>query len=257
MSHIKVVSSYPQMPSIYETIPAETLEAMELAIEESEDKHIGRWSQEFITMFHQFRLYQNNRLKINKESREGKMAARKEGGGAKKGSAKMTGVVKLVAIEGQENTYKVEKVSIPVPAPAPVAPEEEDAEPLSAVAKRVEKRLATKPKTPEPEPEAEEEDISNNPEALAAAMAEAAERAATPSPNKRKTKKQQREEEEEAEQRADSKTGRTINEVAADCALARGDPIPSWSVPKPKRSLKIKTKKNEEVAAAAAVEECD
>lgn len=244
------------MPSIYETIPAETLEAMELAITECEDKHICRWEQEFITMFHQFRLYQINRLKINKESRESKMAARKEGGGAKKGSAKMTGVVKLVAIEGQENTYKVEKVSIPAPAPAPVAPEEEDAEPLSAVAKRVEKRLANKPKTPEPEPEAEEEeeDISNNPEALAAAMAEAAERAATPSPNKRKTKKQQREEEE----RADSKTGRTLDEVAADALAARGglDHAGFPVKPKAKRNLKI-TKKNEEVAAAVAVEECD
>lgn len=190
VSHIKVVSSYPQMPSIYETIPAETLEAMELAITESEDKHICRWEQEFITMFHQFRLYQNSRLKINKESRESKMAARKEGGGGKKGSAKMTGVVKLVAIEGQENTYKVEKVSIPVPVPVPA------------------------PAPVEPEPE-EEEDISNNPEALAAAMAEAAERAATP--------------------------------------VASPAPKPKS---KGKRNLKI-TKKNEEVAAAAAVEECD
>jgi len=51
-------------------------------------------------VFQQFRLYQDNRLKINKESRESKMAARKEGGGAKKGSAKMSGVVRLIAIEG-------------------------------------------------------------------------------------------------------------------------------------------------------------
>lgn len=48
---------------------------------------------------------------------------------------------------------------------------------------------------------------------------------------KKLTKQQQREEEE----RADSKTGRTVAEVAADCALARGGEIPSWSVPKTKK----------------------
>jgi hypothetical protein len=104
------------------------------------------------------------------------MAARKEGGGAKSKSGKMTGVVRLVAIEGEENVFKVEKVSIPAPAPVPASPEEEDAEPLSAVAKRIVKRgggaVARRAKTPEPE--SEEEDISNNPEALAAAVAETA-----------------------------------------------------------------------------------
>jgi hypothetical protein len=126
-------------------------------------------------MFQQFRLYQDNRLKINKESRESKMAARKEGGGAKPKSAKMTDHVRLIAVEGSENVFKVEKVSIPAPAPVPASPAEEDAEPLSVVAKRVLKRVgavARRAKTPEPE--SEEEDISNNPEALAAAVAETA-----------------------------------------------------------------------------------
>jgi len=157
------------MPVIYNTITEEMLSAMEAAVQECE-------TLEFASMFQQFRLYQDNRLKINKESRESKMAARKEGGGAKKGSGKMTGVVRLVAIEGEENVFKVEKVSIPAPTPVPASPEEEDAEPLSAVAKRIVKRgggaVARRAKTPEPESEGE--DISNNPEALAAAVAETA-----------------------------------------------------------------------------------
>jgi len=157
------------MPVIYNTITEEMLSAMEAAVQECE-------TLEFASMFQQFRLYQDNRLKINKESRESKMAARKEGGGAKKGSGKMTGVVRLVAIEGEENVFKVEKVSIPAPTPVPANPEEEDAEPLSAVAKRIVKRgggaVARRAKTPEPESEGE--DISNNPEALAAAVAETA-----------------------------------------------------------------------------------
>jgi hypothetical protein len=154
------------MPVIYNTITEEMLSAMEAAVQDCE-------TLEFASVFQQFRLYQDNRLKINKESRESKMAARKEGGGAKKGSGKMTGVVRLVAIEGEENVFKVEKVSIPAPAPVPASPEEEDAEPLSAVAKRVLKRVVMR-RAKTPEPESEEEDISNNPEALAAAVAETA-----------------------------------------------------------------------------------
>ena len=157
------------MPVIYNTITEEMLSAMEAAVQECE-------TLEFASMFQQFRLYQDNRLKINKESRESKMAARKEGGGAKSKSGKMTGFVRLVAVEGgEENVFKVEKVSIPAPAPVPASPAEEDAEPLSVVAKRVLKRVgavARRAKTPEPE--SEEEDISNNPEALAAAVAETA-----------------------------------------------------------------------------------
>lgn len=156
------------MPVIYNTITEEMLSAMEAAVQECE-------TLEFASMFQQFRLYQDNRLKINKESRESKMAARKEGGGAKSKTGKMTGVVRLVAVEGEENVFKVEKVSIPAPAPVPASPEEEDAEPLSVVSKRILKRVgaaARRAKTPEPE--SEEEDISNNPEALAAAVAETA-----------------------------------------------------------------------------------
>ena len=155
------------MPQKFLTIAASTLAAMEAVLKENyEDEEMVE------VLFANFRLYQENRLKINKDSRESKMEQRKEGGGAKAPrSAKMTGVIKLVPVEGAENTFKVEKVSVPVP-PKPTNPEEEDAEPLSVVRKRV----AAKPKTPEPEIE---EDISNNPEALAAAVAEAAATRAT------------------------------------------------------------------------------
>lgn len=167
------------MPVIYNTITEEMLSAMEQAVQECE-------TLEFASLFHQFRLYQDNRLKINKESRESKMAARKEGGGgAKRGaSAKMTGVVKLVAIEGQENTFKVEKVSIPVaPKIAETEPEEEDADKIFGTPHR---RFTLKKAA---EPEEEEEDISNNPEALAAAVAEAAARAAAPKPKAERKKR--------------------------------------------------------------------
>lgn len=190
------------MPQKFITIADEMLDAMEQAVQECE-------TLEFAEMFRQFRMYQENRLKINKESRESKMAARKEGGGgAKRGaSAKMTGVVKLIAVEGAENTFKVEKVSIPVA-----------------------------PKTPEPEPE-EEEDISNNPEAIAAAVAEAAAaRAASPkqSPKPKSARKPTKKEIREAEERADSKTGRTCDEIKADMLAKK--PAPK------KKNLKI-TKK--------------
>ena len=156
-----------EMPQKFLTIAPSTLAEMEAILKENyEDEEMVE------VLFANFRLYQENRLKINKDSRESKMEQRKEGGGAKAPrSAKMTGVVKLVPVEGSENTFKVEKVSVPVP-PKPTNPEEEDAEPLSVVRKRV----AAKPKTPEPEIE---EDISNNPEALAAAVAEAAAARAT------------------------------------------------------------------------------
>jgi len=155
------------MPQKFLTIAPSTLAEMEAILKENyEDEEMVE------VLFANFRLYQENRLKINKDSRESKMEQRKEGGGAKAPrSAKMTGVVKLVPVEGSENTFKVEKVSVPVP-PKPTNPEEEDAEPLSVVRKRV----VAKPKTPEPEIE---EDISNNPEALAAAVAEAAAARAT------------------------------------------------------------------------------
>ena len=51
------------MPVIYNTITEEMLSAMEAAVQECE-------TLEFVSMFQQFRLYQDNRLKINKESRE-------------------------------------------------------------------------------------------------------------------------------------------------------------------------------------------
>jgi hypothetical protein len=218
-----------EMPQKFLTIAPSTLAEMEAILKENyEDEEMVE------VLFANFRLYQENRLKINKDSRESKMEQRKEGGGAKAPrSAKMTGVVKLVPVEGSENTFKVEKVSVPVP-PKPTNPEEEDAEPLSVVRKRV----VAKPKTPEPEIE---EDISNNPEALAAAVAEAAAARATatitPAQVVRKytkksaeggaakprlalkqgaqARKDAKKEQEEAEQRADSKTGRTLAEIHA------------------------------------------
>ena len=239
------------MPQKFLTIAPSTLAAMEAVLKENyEDEEMVE------VLFANFRLYQENRLKINKDSRESKMEQRKEGGGAKAPrSAKMTGVVKLVPVEGSENTFKVEKVSVPVP-PKPTSPEEEDAEPLSVVRKRV----AAKPKTPEPEIE---EDISNNPEALAAAVAEAAATRATatitPAQVVRKyskkspeggaaaaakpraalkqgaqAKKDAKKAQEEAEQRADSKTGRTLAEIHASMPAA-AKPKPA---PKPKLALK-------------------
>jgi len=129
------------MPVKFTTISNESLNAMEESLREGVEEYEGT---DFPSLFAQFKMYQENRLKINKDSRESKKAARDaEGGGegrSKRGaSAKMIGVVKLVAIEGQENTFKVEKVSIPAP-------------------KKEEK---------------EEENLAENPEALAAAVAEA------------------------------------------------------------------------------------
>jgi hypothetical protein len=138
------------MPVKFTTISEESLARIE---EICDAKNCGdeEFAAEIASLFTQFKMYQENRLKINKDSRESKMAARKEGGGGegRSKSAKMTGVVRLVAIEGQENTFKVEKVSVPV-APKPVQVQEEE----------------------------EEENLAENPEALAAAVAEAAARAA-------------------------------------------------------------------------------
>lgn len=154
------------MPVIYNTIAEKTIAQIE---EICDAEHCGDedLEREIKSLFVQFRLYQDNRLKINKESRESKMAARKEdGGGAKRGaSAKMTGVVKLVAIEGQENTFKVEKVSIPAPAPKPQTEEEEDNAPLAPKPKiKFVKKSAVEP----------EVNLAEDPEALATAVAEAA-----------------------------------------------------------------------------------
>lgn len=136
------------MPVKFTTISNESLNAMEESLREGVEDYEGT---DFPSLFAQFKMYQENRLKINKDSRESKKAARDaEGGGegrSKRGaSAKMTGVVKLVAIEGQENTFKVEKVRIPVPVP-----------------------------------QKEEENLAENPEALAAAVAEAEARRPAPS----------------------------------------------------------------------------
>lgn len=117
-----------EMPQKFITISEETLASMEEAVRDTCEYE----ESEFASLFSQFRMYQENRLKINKDSRESKMAARKEGGGGggegRSKSSKMTGVVKLVAIEGQENTFKVEKVS--VPAPKPQSAEEDNNAPL-------------------------------------------------------------------------------------------------------------------------------
>ena len=102
------------------------------------------------TMLENLKEYQNQRLKINKESRESKKAARDaEGGGAKRGaSVKMTGAVKLVPIDADAGIFTVQKVKIPAPtAIHAFAPSEIDEE--------------------------KEENIAENPEAIAAAVAEA------------------------------------------------------------------------------------
>jgi hypothetical protein len=153
------------MPQKFNTITEEQMNAMSAQL-----KHFHINGEEWENLFAQFCMYQENRLKINKDSRESKKAARDaEGGGegrSKRGaSAKMTGVVKLVAIEGQENTFKVEKVSIPAPAPKPVSAEEEDNAPL--VNKVVAKKIAFKVKKAA-EPEV---NLAENPEALAEHLA--------------------------------------------------------------------------------------
>jgi hypothetical protein len=193
------------MPQKFTTIAPETIDRIE-EICDAENCGDEEFAAEIASLFTQFRMYQENRLKINKDSRESKMAARKEGGGGegRSKSAKMTGVVKLVAIEGQENTFKVEKVSIPVPAPAPkpVSAEEEDNAPLvnKVVAKKIANVVLKVKKAAEPEI-----NLAENPEALAAHL------------YSMKTKKQLQIEEEE---RADSKTGRTGEEVRAGLPAA-------------------------------------
>jgi hypothetical protein len=156
------------MPQKFTTIAPETIDRIE-EICDAENCGDDDFAAEIASLFTQFRMYQENRLKINKDSRESKMAARKEAGGGegRSKSAKMTGVVKLVAIEGQENTFKVEKVSIPAPAPAPKpqSAEEEDNAPL--VNKVVAKKIALKvKKVAEPEI-----NLAENPEALAEHLA--------------------------------------------------------------------------------------
>jgi hypothetical protein len=156
------------MPQKFTTIAPETIDRIE-EICDAENCGDDDFAAEIASLFTQFRMYQENRLKINKDSRESKMAARKEAGGGegRSKSAKMTGVVKLVAIEGQENTFKVEKVSIPAPAPAPKpqSAEEEDNAPL--VNKVVAKKIALKVKKAA-EPEI---NLAENPEALAEHLA--------------------------------------------------------------------------------------
>lgn len=156
------------MPQKFTTIAPETIAKIE-EICDAENCGDEEFAAEIASLFTQFRMYQENRLKINKDSRESKMAARKEAGGGegRSKSAKMTGVVKLVAIEGQENTFKVEKVSIPAPAlaPKPVSAEEEDNAPL--VNKVVAKKIAFKVKKAA-EPEI---NLAENPEALAEHLA--------------------------------------------------------------------------------------
>jgi len=157
------------MPQKFNTITEEQMNAMSAQL-----KHFHINGEEWENLFAQFCMYQENRLKINKDSRESKMAARKEGGGGegRSKSAKMTGVVRLVAIEGQENTFKVEKVSVPAPAPKPQSEEEEDNAPL--VNKVVAKKIALKVKKPTWNSEdlkANEVNLAENPEALAEHLA--------------------------------------------------------------------------------------
>lgn len=154
------------MPVKFNTI-AESVIAQIEEICDAENCGDAEMEEQIKSLFSQFRMYQENRLKINKDSRESKKAARDaegggEGGSKRSKSAKMTGVVKLVAIEGQENTFKVEKVSLPAPAPKPQTEEEEDNAPLVAKPKP----KFTFKKVAEPEI-----NLAENPEALAAHLA--------------------------------------------------------------------------------------
>lgn len=151
------------MPVKFNTI-AESVIAQIEEICDAENCGDAELEEEIKSLFSQFRMYQENRLKINKDSRESKMAQRKEGGGGegRSKSAKMTGVVKLVAIEGQENTFKVEKVSLPAPAPKPQTAEEEDNAPLVAKPKpKFVRKIAVE----------KEVNLAENPEALAEHLA--------------------------------------------------------------------------------------
>jgi hypothetical protein len=152
------------MPVKFNTIPEAVIAKIE-EICDAENCGDAELEEQIASLFSQFRMYQENRLKINKDSRESKMAQRKEGGGGegRSKSAKMTGVVKLVAIEGQENTFKVEKVSIPAPAPKPQTEEEkEDNAPLVAKPKpKFVKKIAVE----------KEVNLAEDPEALAAHLA--------------------------------------------------------------------------------------
>lgn len=121
---------------------AEKLEEGELEFTEEDFARIATGMK---MMLENLKEYQNQRLKINKESRESKKAARDaEGGGARRGaSAKMTGAVKLVPIDLDAGIFTVQKVKVPAPTPVPAPTEEK------------------------------EENIAENPEAIAAAVAEA------------------------------------------------------------------------------------
>ena len=156
------------MPVKFNTIPESVIAQIE-EICDAENCGDAEMEEQIKSLFSQFRMYQENRLKINKESRESKKAARDaegggEGGSKRSKSAKMTGVVKLVAIEGQENTFKVEKVSLPAPAPAPKPQTEEEEDNAPLVAKP--KPKFTFKKVAEPEI-----NLAENPEALAEHLA--------------------------------------------------------------------------------------
>lgn len=124
---------------------AEKLEGGELEFTEEDFSRIAVGMK---TMLENLKEYQNQRLKINKESRESKKAARDaEGGGARRGaSVKMTGAVKLVPLDEKNGIFTIEKVKVPAhTAINAFAPSEIE----------------------------EEENIAENPEAIAVAVAEA------------------------------------------------------------------------------------
>lgn len=112
---------------------AEKLEGGELEFTEEDFSRIAVGMK---TMLENLKEYQNQRLKINKESRESKKAARDaEGGGARRGaSVKMTGAVKLVPIDLDAGIFTVEKVKVPTPAPTEEKKEENIAENPEAIA---------------------------------------------------------------------------------------------------------------------------
>lgn len=171
---------------------AEKLEGGELEFDEEE---FSRLAVGMKMMVENLKEYQTQRLKINKESRESKKAARDaEGGGSKRGaSAKMTGAVKLVPIDIDAGIFTVQKVKVPAPTPA-IAPREI---------------------------EEEEENIAENPQAIAAAVAEATVRKDEQQKkiNNARAKAQQKPKQEKKKPNLVRKTGKAAV-IEQLCALA-------------------------------------
>jgi len=168
---------------------AEKIENEDLEFEEEEFSRIAVGLK---MMLENLKEYQTQRLKINKESRESKKAARDAEGGGRGASAKMTGAVKLVPIDLDAGIFTVQKVKVPAPTPA-IAPREIE----------------------------EEENIAENPEAIAAAVAEATVRKDEQQKkiNNARAKAQQKPKQEKKKPNLVRKTGKAAV-IEQLCALA-------------------------------------